>query len=205
MALSQMSTLIVQQQKFNLFKEYLDSTPLLKQVVAEHDHPFFVQLCRDIWFSLCEQRHEPILNADAAIANPIRYSIVKQFVSHPTYHCLYDLSHEEGNNTLVNAVVIADFLTHWLVHELEGRTFDNDQQRLHYILELVSMSQAIEGAAQFLAHMQPALKKERDLCDFLLLDFHEQAHQNALILLEVATAGVTRHLYKAKYVYQSIA
>lgn len=205
MALSQMSTLIVQQQKFNLFKEYLDSTPVLRQMVDEHDHPFFVQLCRDIWFSLCEQRHEPILNADAATENPIRYTIVKQFVSHPTYHCLYDLSNDEGNNTLVNAMIIADFLTHWLQHELNGRSFAHDQQRLQYILELVSISQAIEGAAQFLAHMQPKLTKDRDLCDFLLLDFHEQANENATLLFEVATAGVTRHLYKAKYIYESIA
>jgi len=205
MPLSQMSTLIVQKNKYEQFEHYLKEAPIVCSIIEQHSSPFFMQLCRDIWFSLGEQRHEPILNVDSIESNPIRYSIVKQFVSHPTYHCIYDLSQQEGSNTLTNAVLVADFLTHWLYFELENRDFDNDKQRVQYVLELVSISQAIEGAAQFLAHMQPQILKKRDLMDFILLDFHEQANNNAHDLFEVATAGVTRHLYKAKYVYQSIS
>lgn len=204
MPLSQMSTLVVQKQKYTQFEHYLAEAPVLASIVEQNTSPFFIQLCRDIWFSLCEQRHEPILNADSMENSPIRYSVVKQFVTHPTYHCIYDLSQQEGSNTLTNAVVVAEFLTHWLHFELEKREFDTDKQRLQYVLELVSISQAIEGAAQFLAHMQPQLLEQQNLQDFLLLDFEEQANDTAATVFEVATAGVTRHLYKAKYVYQSI-
>ncbi len=204
MPLSQLSTLVVQKQKYTQFEHYLAEAPVLASIIEQNKSPFFIQLCRDIWFSLGEQRHEPILNVDSIENSPIRYSVVKQFVNHPTYHCIYDLSQQEGSNTLTNAVVVADFLAHWLHFELEKREFDTDKQRVQYVLELVSISQAIEGAAQFLAHMQAQLLEQHNLQDFLLLDFEDQANDTATTLFEISTAGVTRYLYKAKYVHQSI-
>lgn len=197
----QKSTLVMSQEKFEFFEQNVSNIPVLQQLISNHEHAsFFYSLCRDLWFALSEQRYDPILNQETANDHPLQYTMVKQFIEHPTFEYIVELSRQERQNTLANAFIIGDFFYNWLQTELDKKTFHSEGARLQYVLELTSFTQAIEGSAQYLTHMYERLNETSiDFCQLMARSFAVQAAFYSEQLFETRDAGVTRFLYQAKY------
>ncbi len=197
----QKSTLVTSQERFEFFEQNVSNIPVLQQLISNHEQTsFFYALCRDLWIALSEQRYEPILNRETTQEQPLQYTMIKQFIEHPTFEYIVELSHQERQNTLANAFILGDFFYNWLQSEIEQKTFHSEGARLQYVLELTSFTQAIEGSAQYLTHMYERLNNEPiDFCKLMSGSFATQAAFYSAQLFEIDNAGVTRFVYQAKY------